>query len=156
YHGPRFGRLYSIRSLWLFSLRAAFGLGRGDKAKTMPALAALSVYIPAVLQLLLAAALGADRINYAQFLEYTTAWITLFAASQAPEVIVTDKQHGTLSLYLSRPLMASDYAIAKVGALVAALLVITLGPQLILFGGKTLISPTPMKALATEWTKLLP
>jgi ABC-2 type transport system permease protein len=61
-----------------------------------------------------------------------------------------------LSLYLSRPLVAFDYAMAKVGALTCAMLVITLGPQLILLLGKIGISPSPWVAFKTEWTKLFP
>jgi ABC-2 type transport system permease protein len=36
YTGPRLGRGYAIRSLYLHSLRTAFGLGRSAKAKIFP------------------------------------------------------------------------------------------------------------------------
>jgi ABC-2 type transport system ATP-binding protein len=49
-----------------------------------------------------------------------------------------------------------DYALAKWCALVAAMLVITLGPQLVLFGGKVFLSATPSAALKDEYRKLAP
>ena len=36
YRGPRLGRGYAARSLYLHSLRTAFGLGRSAKAKVFP------------------------------------------------------------------------------------------------------------------------
>ena len=157
YTGPRFGRFYAIRSLYQFSFQQAFGLGRGEKAKSMPFLVVAIVYLVAIVQIIAESATGQPRfINYANFLEFSAFLLALFAAAQAPELIIADKQHGVLSLYLSRPLRASDYAWAKLAALVAAMLVITLGPQLLLFTGKVAIAETPWKTFTTEWPKLLP
>ena len=157
YTGPRFGRPYAIRTLARHSFATAFGLGRGDKAKSMPTLILVCVYLPAIAQVAVASAAGAVAfIHYSAFLQFTAFLIALFAASQAPELIVTDKQQGVLSLYLSRPLKATDYAIAKLIALVAAMLVITLGPQLVLFLGRVLIGASPWTAFKGEWAKLFP
>jgi ABC-2 type transport system permease protein len=157
YTGERHGRAFALRSLFWFSFQTAFGIGRGDKAKTMPALVLAAVYLPACVQVGVASATGmAAFIHYSNFLEFTAFLIALFAASQAPELIISDKQQGVLSLYLSRPLKATDYAIAKLAALVAAMLVITLGPQLLLFIGKVFIAAAPWAAFKAEWGKLLP
>ncbi len=157
YAGPRFGRWYTTRSLIAFSFRAAFGVGRGQKAKTMPSIVLMIVYLWAIAQIFIASSIGSsDAINYASFFEFTTLLIALFAASQAPELIVTDKQQGVVSLYLSRPLLASDYALARIGGLTAAMLVITLGPQLVLFAGKLVVAAAPWAAFKGEWTKLFP
>ena len=157
YAGVRFGRGYAIRSLFGFSLATAFGIGRGEKSKSVPALVMLAVYLPAVLQTGMASVLGpAAMLHYAGYLQFTTFLVALFAAAQAPELIVADKQHGVLSLYLSRPIKSSDYALAKLGALTTAMLVITLGPQLVLFVGKILIAKAPWGAFVAEWTKLFP
>src|SRR3954470_22235908 len=111
YTGVRHGRMHATRSLFKYSLQSAFGLGRGTKAKIMPAIVVAVVYLPAIVQIGLASATGqAGFINYANFLQFTAFLISLFAAAQAPELIVADKQHGTLSLYLSRPLKSWDYA----------------------------------------------
>jgi ABC-2 type transport system permease protein len=157
YTGHRFGRLHAFRSLFHFSFAGAFGVGRGEKAKSMPALIMTAVYLPAVVQVGVASASGITTfIQYAGYLRFTAFLIALFAAAQAPELIVTDKQHGVLSLYLSRPLTAMDYALAKLCALIAAMLVITLGPQMILFLGKVFIGASPWVAFKAEWTKLFP
>jgi ABC-2 type transport system permease protein len=157
YTGPRFGRWYATRTLIRHSFASAFGTGRGDKAKTMPTLILACVYLPAIAQIAVASMVGAvAMIHYGSFLEFSAFLIALFAASQSPELIVTDKQQGVLSLYLSRPLKATDYAVAKLIALVAAMLVITLGPQLVLFAGRVFMTPSPWTAFQAEWTKLLP
>ncbi|HEY9225579.1 MAG TPA: ABC transporter permease subunit [Gemmatimonadaceae bacterium] len=157
YIGKRFGRLYAIRSLFRFSFQAAFGVGRGEKAKSVPVLVIAAVFLPALVQIGIASSTGQDRyISYAGFLEFTAFLIALFAAAQAPELIITDKQHGVLSLYLSRPLKSTDYAIAKLLALTSAMLVITLGPQLLLFAGKVGVAEAPWTVLKSEWPKLFP
>jgi len=157
YAGARYGRFYAIRTLIHYSFATAFGIGRADKAKSMPTLIVALVYLPALVQVGVASIAGPQAlIHYSVFLEYSVALIALFAASQSPELIVADKQQGVLSLYLSRPFKATDYAIAKLVALVLAMLVITLGPQLVLFVGRIFVSASPLAAFKTEWTKLFP
>jgi len=157
YTGVRHGRAYAIRSLFGFSFQTAFGVGRGDKAKSMPALVVAAVYLPAVVMIGVASATGQTAaIGYAPFLQFTAFLIALFAAAQAPELIVADRQQGILSLYLSRPLKALDYALAKLAALTAAMLVITLGPQLLLFVGRVFLADAPWSAFRGEWAKLFP
>jgi ABC-2 type transport system permease protein len=157
YTGERRGRAAVIRTLIRFSFNSAFGIGRGEKAKSMPILVVAAVYLPAIVQIGIASAMGSTSvIHYAAHLQFTAFLLALFAAAQAPELIVSDKQHGVLSLYLSRPIRAADYAIAKVVALTLAMLVITLGPQLLLFVGKIFIGAAPWAAFKTEFTKLFP
>jgi ABC-2 type transport system permease protein len=157
YQGTRLGRANAFKSLLIFSLRTAFGLGRGVRSKIIPFIVLAIVFFPAVATVFAASATGmATLINYAGQLQFTGYLLALFAAAQAPELIVTDRQHGVLSLYLSRPLSGPDYAIAKLGALVGAMLVLTLGPQLFLFIGKIGISTTPWVAFKAEYGKLVP
>ena len=59
-------------------------------------------------------------------------------AAQAPELVGRDQRHHVLSLYFSRALERLDYALAKLGALVTALLVLSLLPQATIFAGKIL------------------
>ena len=157
YTGQRRGRGYAFRTLLGFSFRSAFGLGRGEKAKSLPVLVAALVYLPAMIQIGVASASGAASfITYASHLEFTAFLLALFTAAQAPELIVTDRQQGMLSLYLSRPLRATDYALAKLAALTGAMLVLTLGPQLMLFLGRIFMSDKPWPTFVTEWPKLFP
>jgi ABC-2 type transport system permease protein len=157
YGGRRLGRFNAIRTLFTFSLRTAYGLGRGDRSKIIPGAILLIVFLPAIVQVGIASATGrAEFINYAGHLQFTAFLLALFTAAQAPELIVTDRQHGVLSLYLSRPLTGTDYAFAKLVALAAAMLVLTMGPQLLLFFGKVFLPASPWDALKEEWRKLLP
>jgi ABC-2 type transport system permease protein len=157
YRGERLGRANAIRSLFKFSFRTAFGLGRGSRSKAIPVIVVSLVSLVALGMILMASSTGQTSIiNYAAHLSFTAQFLALFAAAQAPELIVTDRQHGVLSLYLSRPMSGTDYAVAKMCALVAAMLVITLGPQLLLFGGKVFLSATPSVAFKDEYRKLAP
>ena len=157
YSGPRYGRWHAIRTLFAYSFRAAFGIGRGEAARRMPIVVTAMVFMPALSQVGVASATGMiNFIHYSNYLEFSAILLGLFAAAQAPELIVTDKQSGVLSLYLSRPLRATDYALAKLAALTAAMLVLTVGPQLVLFIGKILLAAKLWPAFTGEFSKLWP
>ncbi len=157
YHGERLGRTNAIRTLLSYSIRAAFGAGRGGKAQAIPFIVLLFVFLPVLVMVAIASATGnAAAISYAQYLPSVTFFLALFTAAQAPEVIVTDRQYGVLSLYLSRSLSNIDYIGAKLIAFTGALLVLTLGPQLTMFFGKVLISATPWQTFATTYKDLAP
>jgi ABC-2 type transport system permease protein len=157
YTGARHGRAHSIRTLWWFSVRAAFGMGRGEQARRMPVVVTALVFLPALVQVGVASATSMiNFISYANYLEFSALAIALFVAAQAPELIVNDKQNGTLALYLSRPIRASDYALAKLAALTTATTVLTLGPMMVLFMAKVFLPESPWTAFKEEWTELFP
>lgn len=157
YTGERLGRWHALRSLLAFSFKTAFGVGRGDKSKVIPVIVAAAVYLPAMFSVFAASATSApSAVRYAGHLQFTAFLLALFAAAQAPELVVTDKQHGVLSLYLSRPLTATDYAVAKIGALFGAMLCLTLGPELLMFLGRVFMSSAPFGTFKAEWGKLMP
>ena len=157
YGGARLGRNHAIANLMRYSFQAAFGFGRGARAKILPLFVLAIVFLPAIVQVGVASATNQPNfVNFAGFLQFTAFSIALFAAAQAPELTVTDKQHGVLSLYLSRPITARDYALSKMFALTGAMLVLTLGPQIFMFLGKVFLSATPMDMLKSEYPKLGP
>jgi ABC-2 type transport system permease protein len=49
YDGARLGRRYAIQSLFTYSLRSAFGLGRRTTSKIIPLALASFVFIPAAI-----------------------------------------------------------------------------------------------------------
>ena len=61
--------------------------------------------------------------------------LVLFCATVASELVGKDQRNRTLSLYFSRAVSRFDYTFAKFAALTSAMLVLTLGPQLLLFIG---------------------
>lgn len=152
YDGPRLGRVYATWSLFLASLRAAFGLGRPARAKIAPwGLTAVAV-IPAAVSLAISASVGPDfsPFSYDDFLWQMQAIFSLFVAAQAPELVGGDQRHRVLALYFSHALERLDYAIAKLGAMVAALFIVMGVPMLVLWVGRILGSSDLAGAVGDE------
>jgi len=156
YDGRRLGRPFAIRALYIHSLKGTFGIGRGGRAKIVPfGLLALAV-VPAIVaigfQALLGRAGAAGRqieapIRFDTYYPYVQTLVMLFVAAQAPELLGRDQRYHVLSLYFSRALRRSDYAIAKAAALVSAILLVVLVPQAIIFVGLTLAGRDVVDAL---------
>lgn len=158
YGGPRLGRPAAVLALYVHSLRTVFGFGRGAKAKIIPIALTVLVFIPAVVQLGIASvASGIVEIyraeNYYGFVEII---LVLFTAAVAPELVGRDQRNRTLSLYFSRPILRSDYALAKLGALLTALLLLTLIPQAVLFVGNALARKDAFGYLGDNVDDVLP
>jgi ABC-2 type transport system permease protein len=158
YEGPRLGRRSAVFALFAQTVRACFGIGRGGRAKIAPfTLAALAV-LPALLAVgitALAAQAGRGAIDgvpirYETYHGIVGLLIMLFCAAQAPELFGRDQRYGVLPLYFSRVLTRTDYALAKVGGLVVALLIVELAPYVILFVGRVLVATDPVTGLRTE------
>lgn len=137
YEGVRLGRNHAILTLYLYSLRGAFGLGRRATAKIVPFALVILAFLPAVVQLGIGALLTEQisLITHVGYYEYVSIIIGLFCASVAPDLVGKDQRTRTLSLYFSRGLLRRDYAFAKVGAMATALLFLTLAPQAVLYVG---------------------
>lgn len=166
YEGPRLGRGHAVRSLFGHSLRTAFGIGRGGRAKVAPFLFGGLALLPAVAivgVLTLALRFGSgDQISDLSPIRYDTYFstisplIVLFCAAQAPELFGRDQRHGVLSLYFARALRRSDYAFARIGGFVAALFIVMLLPQLVLFFGRALLSPDIVAAVRHDLASVPP
>ena len=158
YEGVRLGRLHAITSVYIHSLRGAFGLGRHTSSKIIPFALAIVALLPAVVQV------GFNSLahevvdvfrpeDYYEFIQWPLA---LFAAAVAPELVGRDQRNHTLSLYFSRALLRSDYVLAKVASLATALLVLTLVPQTVVFLGESLASDDSMGYLRDNWRDIAP
>jgi ABC-2 type transport system permease protein len=137
YDGVRLGRGYAVMSLFVYSLRAVFGLGRGWVSKLFPMGLAVLALVPAVVQLAVAA-IAPDEFEFASpenYFGWVSIILALFCAVASPEVVGRDQRHHTLALYFSRALSRIDYVSAKLFALVAAMLFVLLAPQVILMLG---------------------
>lgn len=140
YTGPRLGEGAIARSLVLTGLRNAFGLGRSAKSKVLPfILLALNLF-PAVIMVAVMTLTGADRlpIGYAEYASTTQVLLGIFVAAQAPVLFSRDLRHGSIALYLARPLRAGTYAVARWASLLAATLVFLLIPILLMYAGALL------------------
>jgi ABC-2 type transport system permease protein len=135
YTGPRRGPGAIARALTLTGFRNAFGLGRSGKSKVLPfALLALNL-LPAIIVGGVMVFVGLDElpIPYAQYASTTQVLLGIFVASQAPVLFSRDLRHGTISLYLARPLRSSTYALSRWASLLAATLLFLVLPIVILY-----------------------
>jgi ABC-2 type transport system permease protein len=142
YDGPRLGRRAAFATLFWASLRAAFGLGRPGRSKVVPwGLTAIMIVPAAVAGAIQAIAPGgASPFNYDNYLWDLQPILALFVAAQAPELVSSDQRNHVLSLYFSHALARADYALAKLGAMAAALFILALAPLLVIFFASILAS----------------
>ncbi|MEU8158426.1 ABC transporter permease [Micromonospora sp. NPDC048986] len=156
YEGPRLGRRQVFGALYLHGLRTAFGLGRSAKAKIFPWLVVGIVALVAVALAAVRSQIGEPVATYAQFADAMSWLVIFFVAVVAPELVSRDLRSGVLPLYFSRPLPRSDYALAKLLALVTALWLLLGGPQLLMFLGAAFTTKQGMRGVWNELLDLLP
>jgi len=142
YDGPRLGRRYALATLFWASLRAAYGLKRSGRAKIVPwGLSAFLVAPAGVAVAISALVPGAPSpFTYDDYLWNMQILLAIFVAAQAPELVSADQRQQVLSLYFSHALRRSDYALAKLGALAAAVFGLAQLPMLVLFVGRILLA----------------
>jgi len=159
YTGPRLGRRSAVLALFFQTLRACYGIGRGGRAKIAPFVLAALAILPAVLAVgfaSLAKQAGGDAlqdvspIRYESYHGLVAILIMLFCAAQAPELFGRDQRYGVLPLYFTRVLTRIDYALARLGGLIVALLIVELTPYFVLFLGRVLVASDPATGLSAE------
>jgi ABC-2 type transport system permease protein len=141
YEGERLGRPGIIRALYWHSLRSAFGIGRGAKAKIVPIIMFILMCLPAIVNAIsVAQHPGSAPIVFYDTYTYRlrTLIMLIFVAAQAPEMVSRDLRSHVLPLYYSRPLRRLDYPLAKFAAFTAACLAMIEIPLLILYLGNVL------------------
>ncbi|HET7496098.1 MAG TPA: hypothetical protein VFJ80_11645 [Candidatus Limnocylindrales bacterium] len=165
YEGARLGRAVVALGLLGHTLREAYGIGRGGRAKITPFLLLILNALPALLIVgvqALANQIGAGvpsgparladqlPIRHDTYQNVTSTLVLLFCAAQAPELFGRDQRFGVLPLYFSRVLTRVDYALARTGGLFLAVLVVTIVPHLILTVGSLLTAADPLTGLADD------
>jgi ABC-2 type transport system permease protein len=156
YGGQRLGRAEIVTALFLQGLRSAFGLGRRPAAKIAPfGLAALAL-IPATIYLGIAALAPADLdlVATEDYLGIIFTILILFVGAVGPDLVGRDLRYRTLSLYFTRPLERDDYVAARLAALAAAALAVTLLPQAVLITGNALAASSAWGYLRDEWAEI--
>ncbi|HTZ90902.1 MAG TPA: hypothetical protein VMB74_00790 [Streptosporangiaceae bacterium] len=138
YDDVRLGRPAIVRALVWHSLRSAFGIGRGAKAKIFPALLFAIICLPAAVNAVAAATNpgGEPLIGYDSYIPVLrTVVMLIFAAVAAPNLVSSDLRNHTLPLYFARPIGRTDYPLAKLIAFILACLLMVEIPLLILYLG---------------------
>jgi ABC-2 type transport system permease protein len=134
YIGDRYGRAAIVRALAGYSLRSAFGLGRGTRPKIVPVGVFALMSLPAVINAFVVARGGSRVFPYDTYsYPLRVVLMTIFVAAQAPELVSRDLRHRVLPLYFARPLRPADYPVAKLAALIAACLIVLDVPLLLLY-----------------------
>jgi ABC-2 type transport system permease protein len=136
YEGPRLGRPAIIRALCWHSLRSAFGIGRGVKAKIVPVITFVILCLPAVANAVAVAQGNPRQVPYDTYIfQLRVLVMIIFIAAQAPELVSRDLRSHVLPLYFSRPLRRLDYPLAKLTAFILACLIMIEIPLLFLYLG---------------------
>jgi ABC-2 type transport system permease protein len=155
YEGPRLGRRYAARSIYVHSLRTAFGIGRSAKSKILPLGLLGLVCIAALVIVVVTSQLGQTVLSYVGIATTFSFAVTAFVAMIAPELVSRDLRNTVLPLYFSRPPHRTDYALAKLAALVTAAFVMFAGPMLIMFVGLTFSTADGISGMLGEAGDLL-
>jgi ABC-2 type transport system permease protein len=161
YDGPRLGRRHAVEALFVFSLRAVFGLGRSGRAKIAPLILGGLIALPAVFSVGVGALAGGaagefNPITLEGYLPFVQTLLVFFVAAQAPELLVRDQRYRVLTLYFSRALERVDYVAAKYLALLTAVALVFALPQVILLLGLLFATPSLSDGLASVVPVLWP
>jgi ABC-2 type transport system permease protein len=135
YDGPRLGRRSAVASLYFHGLRGVFGLGRPAKSKVLPWLVVAIMFIPVIVLIAVMSRTGTQVERYDFYPFQLQAVLAVFLAAQAPELLSRDQRYQVLPLYFSRPIRRSDYALAKLAAMVTAIFALIALPLLVYWLG---------------------
>jgi ABC-2 type transport system permease protein len=154
YEATRLGRAQIVRALTWHSLRAAFGIGRGAKAKVFPILLFTLMCAPAVVNAIALALNPGSHplVTYDGYnVQLRTVAMLIFVALEAPNLVSSDLRNHTLPLYFARPIRRIDYPVAKLTAFVLACLAMIEIPLLVLYLGNA----TQQHSASQVWEQTL-
>jgi ABC-2 type transport system permease protein len=152
YDGTRFGRGWIVRSLLVETLRGVFGLGRPARSKVLPWILVGILLLPPLVVAFVAVLTGTDElpISYTEYATQMQFVINLFVAGAAPYCVSRDLRHGVMPLYLSRPMVRTDYVWARFGGLTIGLFAVLALPQTLLLVG-ALLAKLPFGDNVAGW-----
>ncbi|MDE2861497.1 MAG: hypothetical protein OYI31_09185 [Chloroflexota bacterium] len=162
YTGPREGRNRARIALFVNGVRTLLGIGRGGRAKIMPALLFLASMAPAVVFVVVLVTLSdvvpgaedaADQFIPGPGDYYSIVGLVLivFAAIMAPELLVPDRRENVFPLYMVRPLTATDYIVGRCLAFFAVSLVLAFAGQAVLQLGLILTADNIVDYARDNW-----
>ncbi len=155
YEGPYLGRLHALASLIWDDLKRGLGVKKGWKYRAIIILL-LVIELGVFFFFLVVSQLGElfgegipqFLLNpYTAFYETSTFVLLFLSALVAPNLLCDDRRYRVYPLYLARPIYTYDYLLAKAGAIFGILTLVTVGPALLLFLGKTLLAPNALDYL---------
>ena len=152
FEGELLGRGWVVRSLLVETVRGIFGLGRPARSKVMPWTLIAILLIPPLIIAMTILLTRADElpISYTSYPNVMQLVVSLFVAGAAPYCVSRDLRHGVMPLYLSRPMMRTDYLFAKYAGLAIALFAVLAASQTLLFIG-ALLAKLPFGEQVGGW-----
>lgn len=139
YEGRRLGRGSAFAALMGHNLRGAFGIRRPFRAKLAPFLLAGTMLMPAVVSIAVMAMFKQQALPYPAYAPLLQVIPAIFLAAQAPYLAALDLRFRVLPLYLSRPILVTDYVGAKLAAMTLALYALIAVPLTVLFIGELVV-----------------
>ncbi len=151
YDGPRGRRGAATLALYKASMRRALGLRRTWRQKVAPFVLLAVVTIPAIVNVGIGY-VTRDQLDSIQIITYreyvgVSSALLLFVALVAPDVMCPDRRQKVLPLMFARPLLGTDYVVAKVGSIATILFAFSYLPQVVLFVGNMLVSDAALDYL---------
>jgi ABC-2 type transport system permease protein len=140
YDGPRLGPSYIRRSLFVETVRGAYGFGRSARSKIVPLLLLGLMALPAVVVGIVTGYFGMATLplGYTEYVFTMQVAVTIFVGAQSPAVMSRDLRFRVAALYFSRPLSRQQYVQAKYAGMAVALFVLTALPLTLLLAGALL------------------
>jgi ABC-2 type transport system permease protein len=156
YEGPRLGPAYVRRSLYVDTLRGAFGLGRSGRSKVMPFLLLAVLSVPAIVMGIVTGYFGLPNLplGYTEYVFALQVAVVIFVGSQAPAAMSRDLRFRVAPLYFSRPITRAQYVQAKYAGLATALFVLMAVPLTLLFVG-ALLAELPLEDQVRDYLRAL-
>jgi ABC-2 type transport system permease protein len=129
------GTRYIARSLYVSTLRGAFGLGRSMKSKIFPAILLVLMVAPALIIAAAALVTGDDSlpVEYTSYAMSLSAVTMVFLGSQSPVAVSRDLRFRLVSLYFARPISRQAYVQSKLAAMVTAVFLLMSAPLVVLY-----------------------
>ncbi|HJO07859.1 MAG TPA: hypothetical protein QGG37_11045 [Chloroflexota bacterium] len=162
YDGERHGRWQARRAIWRDGIRITLGLGRGVTKKVVPFTFIGLVWLPAVIVIVITAFISTfggsiadiEGPSFDEYYDGAMFFTVLFAAVVAPELLCPDRREGVLTLYLVRPITATDYIGARWLAFLTVTVLTLWFPQLLIFFWKSLSASDPREWAIDNWLAL--
>jgi ABC-2 type transport system permease protein len=145
HEGPRQGRRAVVWAVIRDGLRRVLGLRRRARRKVLPWGLIAVAMLPVLFFVAIGVVIGelaeeAELFGHAQYFDLTGAIALVFIALAGAELLVPDRENGTLAVYASRPLTTLDYLSARTAALAILVLGFLYLPHIVLYLGEAWVS----------------
>jgi ABC-type transport system involved in multi-copper enzyme maturation permease subunit len=151
-----------VAAVFRDGLRRVLGLRRKARRKVLPwgffAIAIAPAIFFVAFNVLTGDLLGeadTDFFGPAQYFNFNASLTLLFIAVAASELLIPDRQYGTLQVYASRPLHVTDYLAARAASLSVVSFAFLFLPQVLLVIGTAAVSDDGILSAFTDDLDLL-